>query len=197
MSGVEQPRTVRTPLTPDEGTAKSSANKVVKTANTTANTKKFDTRTSTLNVVWVPLLCYPPEMRANAPRIGIARPRAVSPPQDFLGDSYYRDENYFDDLIKQFHNLKQFPDDPTGPYVCELLDVVAWMLWHGWQEELWHLDHNGLPVYGDGNFFFREVYWHWRVDVGGGLEATVRVWNDRLNSKPQVSEYWAVVYAPT
>ena len=103
MSNTKLPRTVRTPRTASEATTESSANKVVKTANTTANTKKFDTRTSTLNVVWVPLLCYPIEMRANAPRIGIARPRAVPPPQDFLGDSYYRVDNYFDDLIEQFY----------------------------------------------------------------------------------------------
>lgn len=200
MSSAEQPRTVRTPLTPNEGTAKGSANKVVKTANTLANTKKFDTRTSTLNVVWVPLLCYPVEMRKNAPRIGIARPRYAPPPRDFLEDTYKYEPDYQDDVLSQACIWNGWRDErPMGHLVCELFDIVGWLLWEGWQEERWHLNSDGLPAYSYGAFNYRGLPWHWRVDVGGGLEATVSVWNTTANHSPApyACEYWGVCYAPT
>lgn len=200
MSGTEQPRTMRTPRTSNEETAKGSANKAVKTANNTANTKKFETRTSTLNVVWVPLLCYPPEMRANAPRIGIARPRYAPPPRDFLTATDRYESTYTAQVLAQASAWKDGDNVCTmGDSVRELFDVAAWMLWRGWHEELWHLNHNGLPMYGDGCFTFRGLEWHWRVDIGGGLEATVIVWNTTANVSPapRACEYWGLCYAPT
>ncbi len=200
MSDAEQPRTPRTPRTESEATKGGSANKVVKTANTTANTRKFDTRTSTLNVVWVPLLCYPIEMRENAPRIGIARPRYVPPPRDFLEGTYRYVSGYQDDVLAQCARWNGWRDEsPMGHYACELFDIVAWLLWQGSQEEQWHLNANGLPTYGDGCFTFRGLTWQWRVDIGGGLEATISVWNTTANVSPapHACEYWGVCHAPT